>query len=606
MRALLTSTLYLLLLIQCANHLASCEVLNLEHTGSTDSVHEKNGVNNLTNNEIADAMRAKGYRVMQFANRLPLAIVGDTARPPEQIVPELFGEKRRMSSVTSGRLWKDRNGKSLINYYYDTESWADQKLFQKAVKTWSDETCIRFTRMRSTSCHQYINGYAVCVGNFNGCWSIVGKEYSQENYPHPPQLLSVEPGGCELTAAVHEFGHTIGNLHTMSRPDRDQFIHVNFRNFDVGTRGADKDVATHWAQAERCYHDQVVDLPLPYDYLSVMQYKAAAFGDVDQRPIFVTKKGRHQYLLDYHRSAGMTQTHYDLYAVNTVYGCDKVWIRWCHLQHRSPPKCRNLGYVGKDCRCHCPRAFSGPACEQRVGEFFPLMAKVAMETVRTDQTVDFRRHRMLPERLDGRLDKFRHYQYITLILNGRPDTKASIFFWRHGVIRALMMYDFAEEFATYAHYLDCAGGLRLFWGISQHGNMRTECFSTVWNNDFEAPVFRSRTNHLDLIGDTSLGMTFNDPRISIAAVQLTMDVVFGKRPSKHLTVRSTLHEHTVPEVANGSLTRVASPADRADRVVLGFGIAFSVLLLLAVVVWAISLCPKPSSGKEESATERLE
>lgn len=77
------------------------------------------------------------------------------------------------------------------------------------------------------------------------------------------QLLIVGPK-CTTYKIVHELGHTLGLYHEHSRPDRDNFVTINWYN--VGTSEKDK-----------TQMDAVVELNtmnLPYDYGSIMHYSA--------------------------------------------------------------------------------------------------------------------------------------------------------------------------------------------------------------------------------------------------------------------------------------------------------------------------------------------
>ena len=50
-----------------------------------------------------------------------------------------------------------------------------------------------------------------------------------------PQDISIG-GGCEYIGVVmHEMFHALGRWHEQSRPDRDQFVRINFNNIQEGT-----------------------------------------------------------------------------------------------------------------------------------------------------------------------------------------------------------------------------------------------------------------------------------------------------------------------------------------------------------------------------------
>jgi len=90
-------------------------------------------------------------------------------------------------------------------------------------------------------------------GGDDGCWSKLGRIGGMQ------EMQIAE--WCRTGSVMHEFMHAIGFWHEHMRPDRDQFIRINFQNI------------------EKSWHSQYRKIPLvqsnllsPYDFGSIMHY----------------------------------------------------------------------------------------------------------------------------------------------------------------------------------------------------------------------------------------------------------------------------------------------------------------------------------------------
>jgi len=126
-----------------------------------------------------------------------------------------------------------------------------------ALITNKTRSCITFRPKTSTTANW------ISIKNLSGCWSYVGRN----QYFGGAQEVSIQKGGCMYKGTiVHELLHAIGFWHEQSRPDRDNFIKVNYQNVRADmVSNFNKQTGTQ-------------TFNLPYDYNSIMQYGNTAFS----------------------------------------------------------------------------------------------------------------------------------------------------------------------------------------------------------------------------------------------------------------------------------------------------------------------------------------
>ncbi|MFY0569949.1 M12 family metallopeptidase [Archangium lansingense] len=149
--------------------------------------------------------------------------------------------------------WPKVDGKVVVPYkVHPSLPRQAQAALQQAIAEFNAKTCVRFipqTREKDF----------VTVFFGQGCYSYVGNIHNGE------QELSLGQG-CEFKGtAVHELMHALGFYHEQSRPDRDQFITINFQNIGRGME----------SQFDVCRDCTTQDIP--YEYASIMHYGAQAF-----------------------------------------------------------------------------------------------------------------------------------------------------------------------------------------------------------------------------------------------------------------------------------------------------------------------------------------
>ena len=501
-----------------------------------ESQINQNGFNNWTREDLTYLLNKHGYLVKKDSEGWPLGMMGDVAYYPEDLLPEMGILQNRRNLAATKRLWVDGDKETIVPYYYDTSTRADQKVFEAAVKSWSDNTCIKFARQPPNHCKADLGHAAVCVGDFGGCFSLVGKRYSPQR--RQSQKMSVNPGGCELFAAAHEFGHALGFRHEMARADRDKHIHVLYRNINLDlNKLRDTDIKHSWYQASRCNEDQMYDAPKPYDPMSLMQYGGSDFAEQDQLPVYLHKNPHYQYMFDYHRQAGYLQTHYDNLVVNLGYNCIQKWKKNCEASGVSVPKCQNYGYVRKDCKCACPNGFSGSTCGTKEGPLFPVMdrAKVMLD-ITEPGLVDLKGKGMHEQNNNYPISGFNRWQFITVTIRSGSKTRINV-----GV--AQNFESLQENLARSKDFLMedgnhvCRYGVHVYVGDAEAGKMRTECISSMVNNEPKEyrTVLRSKTNALDIIGIGGWATCYyGGPKVTRLAMEFQFTVTFLDRPEDHL------------------------------------------------------------------------
>ena len=86
--------------------------------------------------------------------------------------------------------------------------------------------------------------------------------------PGKPDVMHISRKCVNTGSIQHEMLHGLGLAHEQIRPDRDQFIKINWRNIERSKFKNYRKVGTNFSRWE--YRD----LDTPYDMLSVMHYSS--------------------------------------------------------------------------------------------------------------------------------------------------------------------------------------------------------------------------------------------------------------------------------------------------------------------------------------------
>jgi hypothetical protein len=162
--------------------------------------------------------------------------------------------------VIPGQQFRWPNG--VVPYDIDA-TLPDQARVTNAVAHWQRNTRLRFVRRTPANQGQYPD--FVMFRPANQCSSPVGRR-GQE------QTIRLDTD-CDLAAAIHEIGHSVGLWHEQSREDRGQFVIINWQNI---------------LQANAHNFNQHItdgDDVGTYDYHSIMHYPRWAFSSNGQDTI---------------------------------------------------------------------------------------------------------------------------------------------------------------------------------------------------------------------------------------------------------------------------------------------------------------------------------
>ncbi|XP_050410006.1 zinc metalloproteinase nas-13 [Patella vulgata] len=197
----------------------------------------------------------------------------------------------------------------------------DIEMIKAAVKDWETYTCLEFKQVQSSDANRYPD--RIVFKNGDGCYSRLGRVGG-------PQPIALARGCRTRGIVVHEIGHAIGWIHEQARPDRDEYITINYAQIPVNWHPQYNKVASRY----------INDFNVVYDYTSIMHYSGRAFGEgtiITKNPTYQNKIGQRDGL-----------SFRDIKLANLMYDC--AAMNKCTEEKQCPGE----GYVGKGCKCYCP------------------------------------------------------------------------------------------------------------------------------------------------------------------------------------------------------------------------------------------------------------
>lgn len=146
----------------------------------------------------------------------------------------------------------------------------------------------------------------------NDCYSQVGMQAGK-------QLISLPTNCHEFSIILHELMHTIGMMHHHNRPDRDKYVTIHYENIEQAS------INSYDIQSE----NTEIWKDIPYDYRSVMHYKAYAHSRNGLATISVDPKLNITFEIDEIGGKHLSET--DLMIVDSIYRMTKTnetWTDW--------------------------------------------------------------------------------------------------------------------------------------------------------------------------------------------------------------------------------------------------------------------------------------
>jgi len=187
-----------------------------------------------------------------------------------------------------------------VVYIIDPEFDADQKA--KLLAAWEEitqYTCIQFRERTDTETnHVFVRKRE----DGAGCSSSVG------HLGQSQQFINLEASCVDRHGTlIHEMIHTIGFYHEQSRPDRDDYITVQYENVESGKEH----------NFNKYSYSEVTTLDVKYDYGSIMHYSAFGFSN-NGEPTIVAKENTN---LTMGQRVEMSSS--DILKIQKLYGCDQ-------------------------------------------------------------------------------------------------------------------------------------------------------------------------------------------------------------------------------------------------------------------------------------------
>lgn len=218
---------------------------------------------------------------------------------PEEIGPYLEGDiliprpEPRSGMKKKSLRWKNGRVPYVISEDFGED---DVERINWAIEQYHTFTCIKLEPKESGD-----TDYIEFTNTPTGCWSSVGRIGGR-------QAVNLKSPSCTFRRGtiIHEIMHALGFFHEQNRPDRDDWVDIQFDNIRSGLESNFHKISSFY----------VTTFDVPYDYNSVMHYNAYAFS----------KNGEQTIVPLVEREATMGQrkqmSQLDIQKINKMYKCE--------------------------------------------------------------------------------------------------------------------------------------------------------------------------------------------------------------------------------------------------------------------------------------------
>ncbi len=153
----------------------------------------------------------------------------------------------------------------IISYYfYGNITYKERQFIRDAMNDWEQGTPIKFIEVAFPRSAQERIGKVLIIKTYQNIYGTQSWGNSSVGYTERPcvEFLSSILKSNNQWTIKHELGHIIGLQHEHQRPDRDQYIWLNYKNID-------KDKIGNYYKID---NSLIVEENYEYDYRSIMHY----------------------------------------------------------------------------------------------------------------------------------------------------------------------------------------------------------------------------------------------------------------------------------------------------------------------------------------------